>query len=129
MLSRHSTEPEHVDLHMHSTHSDGGLSVRDLIDYCVAQGLSAIAVTDHDNIDSYEEGREYAEERGIEFIPGVEVSSSWEGRDIHVLGYYYEPTHLRLNQTLISLREGRRHRAREIVRRLARHGIEINYEK
>jgi len=114
---------------MHSTLSDGGLPVRDLIDYCVAQGLTAIAITDHDNIDSYEEGREYAEEMGIEYIPGVEVSSSWEGRDIHVLGYLYEPTHLRLNKTLISLREGRRHRAREIVRRLKGHGIELNYEK
>ncbi len=128
-LSRRSREPEHVDLHMHSTLSDGGLPVRDLIDYCVAQGLSAIAITDHDNIDSYQEGCEYAEEMGLEYIPGVEISSSWEGRDIHILGYLYEPTHLRLNQTLISLREGRRHRAREIVRRLAVLGIELNYQK
>src|SRR3954469_17093901 len=100
--SQHPTEPEHVDLHMHSTLSDGGLPVRDLIDYCCAQGLSAMAITDHDNIDSYEEGREYAREAGIEYIPGVEISSFWGGSDIHILGYFYEPTHLRLNQTLIS---------------------------
>jgi len=114
---------------MHSTFSDGGLPVKHLIDYCVAQGLTAMAITDHDNIDSYEEGREYAEEMGIEFIPGVEVSSSWEGRDIHILGYLYEPTHLQLNKTLIALREGRRLRAREIVSRLAGLGIVLNYEK
>ena len=119
----------HVDLHMHSTLSDGGLPVRSLIDYCLSQGLSAISITDHDNIDSYEEGREYAEEMGIEYIPGVEVSSSYEGSDIHILGYFYDPTNLRLNRTLLSLRESRRNRAREIVRRLASHGIEVNYEK
>jgi predicted metal-dependent phosphoesterase TrpH len=56
----------HVDFHMHSTLSDGRLSVRELIDYCVEQGLSAISITDHDNIDAYEEGREYAEEAGSE---------------------------------------------------------------
>jgi predicted metal-dependent phosphoesterase TrpH len=114
---------------MHSTLSDGGLSVRELIDYCVAQGLSAIAITDHDNIDSYEEGREYAEEAGIEYIPGVEISSYWNGSDIHILGYCYEPTHLRLNRTLIALRERRRIRAREIVRRLSERGVELSYEK
>lgn len=129
ILSKNPGEPEHVDLHMHSTLSDGGLSVRELIDFCLVQGLSAISITDHDNIDSYEEGREYAEEMGIEFISGVEVSSSWEGADIHILGYLYEPTHLRLNKTMISLRDRRRLRAGEIVRRLAARGIELDFEK
>ncbi len=129
VLSRHSVHDAHVDLHMHSTLSDGGLPVKELIDHCIHQGLSAIAITDHDNIDSYEEGRDYAEEMGIEYIPGVEISSYWEGSDIHILGYLYEPTHLGLNKTLVSLKERRRERAAEIVRRLAVQGIEINYEK
>jgi len=121
------TEP-HVDFHMHSTHSDGELSVRDLIDYCVEQGVTAMSITDHDNIEAYEEGREYAAAAGIGFIPGVEISSVWEGRDIHILGYLYEPTHLRLNQTLMRLRERRRLRAQEIVRRLAERGLQVDYE-
>jgi len=66
---------------------------------------------------------------GIEYIPGVEISSYWEGSDIQILGYLYEPTHLGLNKTLVSLKERRRERATEIVRRLAVQGIEINYEK
>lgn len=119
----------HVDFHMHSTFSDGHLSVPDLIDYCKELGLSAIAITDHDNIDAYEEGREYALESGIEFIPGVEISSCWEGRDVHILGYHYEPTHLRLNQTLVALREKRRARAQSIVEKLADMHIELSYEK
>lgn len=119
----------HVDFHMHSTLSDGQLTVPQLIDYCVRQGLSAIAVTDHDNIDAYEEGREHARTAGLEYIPGVEISSSWNGHDIHMLGYLYEPTNLQLNRTLVGLREKRRDRARHIVNRLAAHGIELNYDK
>ena len=120
---------EHVDFHMHSTHSDGELSVRGLIDYCVEQGVSAISVTDHDSIEAYEEGREYAAAAGIGYLPGVEISSTWEGRDIHILGYLYEPTHLRLNQTLVGLRERRRVRAQAIVHRLAERGVEVSFDK
>jgi predicted metal-dependent phosphoesterase TrpH len=119
----------HVDFHMHSTLSDGQLSVPELIDYCVEQGVSAISITDHDNIDAYDEGRAHAEEAGIEFIPGVEISSSFGGHDVHILGYMYEPTHLKLNQTLVTLREKRRERAQRIVSRLAEQGVELSYEK
>jgi 3',5'-nucleoside bisphosphate phosphatase len=120
---------EFVDLHMHSTHSDGSLPVRDLIDYCVEQGLTAIAVTDHDNIDSFEDGREYAQSRGLEFIPGVEISSSEGGSDIHILGYMFDHTHLRLNRTLVELRARRVDRAKEILGRLEKRGVSVNYER
>jgi len=120
---------EFVDLHMHSTFSDGGLPVRDLIDYCVEQGLTAIAVTDHDNIDSFEDGREYAQSRGLEFIPGVEISSSIGGSDIHILGYMFDPTHLRLNRTLVELRARRIDRAKAILERLEKRGVSISYER
>lgn len=120
---------DYVDLHMHSTFSDGSLPVRDLIDHCLEQGLSAMAITDHDNIDAFEEGREYAESVGMELIPGVEISSSKDGSDIHILGYLFDHTHLRLNQTLVDLQERRKVRAMEIVRRLEDHGVALNYDK
>ena len=123
------TSNEYIDLHMHSSLSDGALKVRDLIDLCHAQGLSAMSITDHDNIDSFEEGREYAREVGIEYIPGVEISSSYGGSDIHILGYFFDPTHLRLNQTLVALRVRRRERAKQIVNRLEKHGILLNYDQ
>jgi len=127
---REAAQPkEFVDLHMHSTFSDGTLPVRDLIDYCLEQGLSAIAVTDHDNIDSFEEGREYAESRGLEFIPGVEISSSIGGSDIHILGYSFDPTHLRLNRTLVELRARRVERAKAILDRLEKKGLSLSYER
>jgi 3',5'-nucleoside bisphosphate phosphatase len=114
---------------MHSTFSDGALQVKDLIDLCRVQGLSAIAVTDHDNIDSFEEGREYAKAQGIEYIPGVEISSSIDGSDIHILGYLFDPTHLKLNRTLVDLRARRVDRARQIVDRLEGKGISLNYDR
>ena len=120
---------EFVDLHMHSTFSDGMLPVRDLIDYCLEQGLAAIAVTDHDNIDSFEDGREYAQARGLEFIPGVEISSTLGGSDIHILGYMFDPTHLRLNRTLVELRVRRVERAKEILGRLGKRGVSLSYER
>ena len=120
---------EFVDLHMHSTFSDGALPVRELIDYCTQQDLTAIAVTDHDNIDSFEDGREYALSKGIEYVPGVEISSSIENSDIHILGYMFDPTHLRLNRTLVELRSRRVDRAKEIVGRLEKKGVSLNYER
>ncbi|MDB5050984.1 MAG: hypothetical protein JWO30_4055 [Fibrobacteres bacterium] len=120
---------EFVDLHMHSTFSDGALQVKDLIDLCRVQGLSAIAITDHDNIDSYEEGKDYAQAQGIEYIPGVEISSSVGGSDIHILGYLFDPTHLKLNKTLVELRVRRVDRARQIVDRLEEKGVSLNYDK
>ncbi len=120
---------EFVDLHMHSTFSDGALQVKDLIDLCRGQGLSAISITDHDNIDSYEEGRDYAKSQGIEYIPGVEISSSVGGSDIHILGYLFDPTHLKLNKTLVELRERRVDRARQIVARLEERGVSLNYDR
>lgn len=120
---------EFVDLHMHSTFSDGALKVRELIDYCLEQELTAIAVTDHDNIDSFEDGREYAQSKGIEYVPGVEISSSADGSDIHILGYMFDPTHLRLNRTLVELRARRVDRAKEIVGRLEKKGVYLNYER
>lgn len=127
--SRNPAPQEHVDLHMHSRFSDGSFHVRELLRMAHERGLAAVAITDHDNIDAYEEGRELAEELGIEFIAGVEISSHHEGSDIHVLGYLFDPTHLRLNQTLQGLQIKRRTRARLIVERLNALGIDIRFEQ
>ena len=119
---------EYVDLHMHSTFSDGNLPVRDLIDFCHKQKLTAIAITDHDNIDSFEEGREHALKVGIEYVAGVEISSQVENSDIHILGYMFDPSHLGLNRTLLELRKRRIDRAKQIVHNLAKKGIALNYD-
>ncbi len=120
---------ENIDLHMHSTFSDGMLPVTELINLCVEQGLAAIAITDHDNIDSFEDGRDHAKQVGIEYLPGVEISSWQDGSDIHILGYLFDPTHLKLNRTLVELRAKRRERAQQIIERLAEVGIQINLQR
>ncbi len=122
-------EGAYVDLHMHSTFSDGALEVEDLVHYCHGQGLTAMAITDHDNVDSFEEGREIAEMLGIELIPGIELSSSFDGSDIHILGYFFDHTNLRLNKTLTELQKKRETRAQAIVDKLNAVGLEISFEQ
>lgn len=118
-----------IDLHMHSLHSDGEYPVCDLIRSASECGLSAIAITDHDTIEAYAEGLELAGEFGIEFVPGVEISASDGGREIHILGYLFDPTHLEFNQILLELQGKRKTRIRGIVEKLNRMGVEIRLER
>ncbi len=120
---------QYVDLHMHSTHSDGDYKVHELIDTCVKKGMTAMSITDHDNIEAYNEGKAYAEELNIEFVPGVEISTFYENTEIHMLGYYYSPNHLVFNQSLLEIQEKRVVRVRNIVKKLNAHGIEIRFER
>ncbi len=87
-----------VDLHVHSNKSDGSLSPSELVDLAVQKGLSAFALTDHDTTAGLDEAIEYAKGRNIEVIPGIEFSTEYEGRDIHVLGLaieYHSPAFAR----------------------------------
>jgi predicted metal-dependent phosphoesterase TrpH len=114
---------------MHSTLSDGTLQVAEIVDVAARRKLTAIAITDHDNIDSWEQGKDLAAEAGVELIPGVEISSSWEGSDIHILGYFFDPSNLALNQALERSKRRRLLRAKAMVRKLDRLGLPIRFEK
>lgn len=118
-----------VDLHVHSNLSDGTLSISEIIEVAARRRLTAISITDHDNIDSWEQGRDLARQHGIELIPGVEISSSWEGSDIHILGYFFDPTNLNLNTALERSKRRRLLRAKAMVRKLDRLGVRIRFEK
>lgn len=118
-----------ADLHMHTTLSDGSLPVDDLIRLAVRKGLSSISITDHDNLDSYLQGLKLAEELGIELIPGIEVSSVWQGKDIHILGYFCDSTNLAMNIELDEQARQRHTRVKAIIKKLNTLGIELNYEK
>lgn len=121
--------PGWVDLHMHSTLSDGTLSVAEMVDVAAKRKLAAIAITDHDNIDSWNQGKSLADHAGIELIPGVEISSAWEGSDIHILGYFFDPSNLALNQMMDRSKRRRLLRAKAMVRKLDRLGMPIRFEK
>ncbi len=85
-----------VDLHVHTTWSDGRLTPREVIQEAAKLGLSAIAVTDHDVVGGLDEAAEAAAEVGIDLVPAVELTAGWRGRTVHMLGYFIDPYHVGL---------------------------------
>lgn len=114
---------ENFDLHNHSTASDGLLSPTQLIELAARTGADAIALTDHDTTAGLEEADRAAREAGIAFVPGVEVSVSWGGTTLHVVGLRVDPASPALAQGLDSIRAGRFGRAQRIAAELERLGI------
>ncbi len=110
----------HYDLHTHSTASDGALSPKKLVAQAVAAGVDVLALTDHDTTAGLAEAALAAAEVALHFVPGVEISVTWEGLTVHLVGLGISPGHPRLEAGLAAIREFRIHRAREIGRRLAR---------
>lgn len=117
-----------VDLHTHSTYSDGTVSPTAVIDQAVAAGLSTIALTDHDGFEGLDEAAVAAEGR-IGFIPGVELSVDWQGRAMHLLAYWIEDGAGPLQHALVEIRESRATRNVEIVDALQEMGIPITLEE
>ena len=111
------------DLHCHSTASDGLLAPADLVRRAAGNGVDFLALTDHDEIEGLAEARASARELGMGFVDGVEISISWGGITIHVVGLNVDPGDVRLAQGLRAIREGRQVRARKMAAELARAGI------
>jgi len=108
-----------VDLHMHSTFSDGTLSPAALVAEASAIGLRAIALADHDNLDGIPEAQGAGARRGVEIISGVELSVVWgKLRDLHLLGYAFDPRHPALNAALAEFRAFRANRSHQILERV-----------
>jgi predicted metal-dependent phosphoesterase TrpH len=118
-----------ADLHMHSILSDGAFTVESLVDMAIKKGLRCIAITDHDNMDSYEIACKAAQGTSLEIIPGIEVSAVHEGKDIHILGYFMDVTNLAFNLELREQTRRRIQRVRAIIRKLNLLGIDITFEK
>lgn len=114
----------HYDLHSHSTASDGTLAPAELVQRAHAQGVDVLALTDHDVTDGLAEAAQTAQELGLQLVPGVEISITWNGITIHIVGLNIDPQYERLQAGLASLRVSREGRGEEIARRLAKHGIE-----
>ncbi len=118
----------YVDLHIHSTYSDGTCSIRELVEMASQKGLRAIAITDHDCVDGYPYAQEIASTVGMEVIPGVELSSEIEGIDIHILGYLVDHRDPALRNKLQEMKVARYIRAKRIVRNLNRQGIDLRFD-
>lgn len=117
-----------ADLHLHTTHSDGYFSPIQLIDKVHALGLRAVAIVDHDEISAISEAIHYGYSKGIEVLPGVELSISFNGQDVHILGYCFDFEDANLIRYLSLFREERLKRARSIVNKLAQEGLSIHFD-
>ncbi len=127
-MSREAVGKKYVDLHIHSTYSDGTSSIREIIELAFQKGLRTISITDHDCIDGYPFARDLGTGVGLEVIPGLELSSEIGGVDIHILGYFVDIHNAALGEKLREMKEARFHRAKKIVSNLNGQGIDLRFE-
>jgi len=117
--------PNRVDLHTHTTASDGSLTPRELVHLARETGLAAVAITDHDTVDGVEEALATGRELGFDVAPGVELSTDFRGRTIHVLGYLLDHRHPFLLDRLAWARQQRNERNGRMIARFQELGIDI----
>lgn len=139
---------QRIDLHVHSNCSDGTFSPTQLVDYAMEKGLAAFALTDHDTVDGLEEAMEYAERLRKErvrhgetspsdctappvpeVIPGIELSSEYQGADIHVVGLYIRYQDETFRRRLREFVDSRDDRNEKMCERLRAAGVPITYEE
>lgn len=119
-----------VDLHVHSNKSDGSKTPSELVDIALSKGLAAFALTDHDTTEGLDEAMEYAKGKDIEVIPGIELSSEYKGRDIHIVGLFIEPENPDFQKHLVNFKESRVNRNNKMCQLLREEaGMDISYEK
>lgn len=111
-----------IDLHLHSSASDGTLSPQQTVVAALALGMQVIALADHDTVQGVGPALEAARGALLVVVPAVEINTDYEGREVHLLGYFIEPTSEDLARSLRALREARRERNRAMLRRLAQLG-------
>jgi len=119
---------KNIDLHCHSTVSDGELAPADVVARAHAQGVDVLALTDHDEVGGVAEATRAAQGLGMTLVPGVEVSVTWANKTVHIVGLQVDIDHPGLLAGLAQTRSGRLGRAAEMGRRLAGQGIDGAYE-
>ena len=118
-----------IDLHLHTTASDGVMTPSELVRYAKAKGLRAIAITDHDTIEGLEEGLSEGERIGFEVIPGLEISVKHSPGSMHLLGYFLDIHHPLLTERLQYLQQARAERNPKIAEKLKELGVKVTYEE
>lgn len=114
-----------VDLHVHSTASDGTFSPKEIIEMAIGKNLKAIALTDHDNIDGLKEAQEIANKYNFELINGIEFSCNESGKEVHILGYFLNLDDQLFLSRINELLESRVERNKKIIEKLNKNGIII----
>ncbi len=120
---------KYVDLHIHSTVSDGSFTPEQIVERAVRYELSAIAITDHDAVAAIDQALPVAEQMGIEYVPGIEISTAWcEGR-MHILGYYIDHHSGAIRGLLDKLQQARRDRIYKVCEKLSELGFPVDPEE
>jgi predicted metal-dependent phosphoesterase TrpH len=109
-----------IDLHAHSSVSDGTESPTELVQAALAAGLGAVAITDHDSTAGWEDARAAASGQDLVVVPGMELSTNFGPASVHVLAYLFDPDDTAIVRETARIRDGRLHRAERIVERIAR---------
>lgn len=115
-----------IDLHAHTTASDGSYTPKELVEYGKRQGLSALAVTDHDTVAGVREAQRYGEETGLEVIPGVELSTRVDDCDVHMIALFIDCKNEELIKRLGDMAECREDRNFRMVDKLKKAGYQID---
>lgn len=115
-----------VDLHIHTTISDGTWTPEEAAREAIRRDMIAIAITDHDDVAGVVPAAAVAEPAGIEVVPAVEIDTDYADSDVHILGYYIDIENPDLLRLLAGIREARIERARKIIDRLAKLGCQID---
>jgi predicted metal-dependent phosphoesterase TrpH len=118
-----------IDLHTHSTRSDGTDSPTELIENAKAEGLDVVALTDHDNAAGWDEARVAAERVGIRLIEGMEISTEVQGRSVHLLAYGLDPGHPELAAELVRVIDGRSGRVPKFIEKFKELGLDVSEEE
>lgn len=117
------------DLHIHTTASDGAWSPEEVVRGAAAGGLHLIAITDHDTAAGYARAAEAAIALDVQVVPAIEVSSTFQGQDVHVLGYSVDPTAAPLRDHAKRAGRRREERMREMIERLVASGVEVTFQE
>ncbi|MCP4181567.1 MAG: PHP domain-containing protein [bacterium] len=117
---------KYIDLHTHSTASDGTYTPSEIIEIAEKSKLSAVALTDHDTLNGLDEFIEYAKSSPVAAIPGIEIAANWNYKEIHILGYWISTSNNILNNLLLEVRKNRNLRNIKIIEKLNSNGLDIS---
>ena len=115
----------YIDLHTHSTASDGTLTPTELVSLARKQNLKALALTDHDTTDGLKEATEAARGTDLEFIPGIEFSSTWQNTSVHIVGLDLDWNNPEFQEALSRFQQSREERNDKIIALLQKEGFSI----